>query len=559
MQLIIIHNNNRPGKNNFSLLRFAVSNRLIAEIIFDRPGKSIAHSDRGNAVIALPEQWQAKTPQLCRKIIYHNGHLRLCLNAAEKCKKTNGRFIISNGGFITATDWHRLNNILADYDADVTAVNVNPALSSYGEKVCITSTNNIAGFRRFYTNSIQPTPAPPDWPHHIFIKYPVLDKVLSDGRLPLSFAEFISRCTAKRLNLCYFNVGGEVLDLNTEAGLLKLLTANLHSTAHRLSLINRRYNNRANCTISDSARIVGRVVLGNNVNVGDNAVIVGPVVLADNVKIGSAAVVKTSIIDSDVSIPKGRFIRNRVIVRTRLKHKLLFQNDNADTGQNNSKAFAVTDTFTNNNFRTWPKLSYVGCWKRIADLTATSAVLLLFAPVIPVIAVVIKLSSPGPVFFRHKRQGLHRKEFYCLKFRTMVDGADKIQEKLRFKNQVDGPQFKAEDDPRVTVVGKFLRDTFIDEIPQFINILLGQMSVVGPRPSPKAENSLCPYWCDARLSVRPGITGLWQVQRTRQPGRDFQEWIYYDTEYVRNLSLSLDISICFRTVKKLVKSFLKQF
>jgi lipopolysaccharide/colanic/teichoic acid biosynthesis glycosyltransferase len=141
----------------------------------------------------------------------------------------------------------------------------------------------------------------------------------------------------------------------------------------------------------------------------------------------------------------------------------------------------------------------------------------------------------------------------------MFSGAEKIQERLRCKSQVDGPQFKVKNDPRVTAVGRFLRDTFIDEIPQFVNILRGQMSLVGPRPSPEKENSLCPYWRNARLSVRPGITGLWQICRTRQHGRDFQEWIYYDTEYVKRLSLWMDLYICWKTAGKLISNFIEQF
>jgi lipopolysaccharide/colanic/teichoic acid biosynthesis glycosyltransferase len=141
----------------------------------------------------------------------------------------------------------------------------------------------------------------------------------------------------------------------------------------------------------------------------------------------------------------------------------------------------------------------------------------------------------------------------------MRTGSDRIQEKLRVVSQVDGPQFKIKNDPRISTVGRFLRDTYIDEIPQFLNVLLGQMSVVGPRPSPEAENTLCPSWRDARLSVRPGITGLWQVCRTRKPEQDFQEWIHYDTEYVRRLSLAMDLSICRRTIKKMVESFISQF
>jgi lipopolysaccharide/colanic/teichoic acid biosynthesis glycosyltransferase len=115
------------------------------------------------------------------------------------------------------------------------------------------------------------------------------------------------------------------------------------------------------------------------------------------------------------------------------------------------------------------------------------------------------------------------------------------------------------DDPRITTVGRFLRETYLDEIPQFFNVLRGQMSVVGPRPSPEAENTQCPLWRDARLSVRPGITGLWQVSRTREAHKDFQEWIHYDTRYVREFSPWLDLWICWRTFRRMVENFISQF
>jgi lipopolysaccharide/colanic/teichoic acid biosynthesis glycosyltransferase len=146
-----------------------------------------------------------------------------------------------------------------------------------------------------------------------------------------------------------------------------------------------------------------------------------------------------------------------------------------------------------------------------------------------------------------------------MKFRTMRVGAADIQDKLRFVSEVDGPQFKMADDPRISTVGWFLRETYLDEIPQFFNVLCGQMSVVGPRPSPEAENTLCPSWRDARLSVRPGITGLWQVNRTRRPFRDFQEWIYYDTQYVEQLSPRMDLWICWRTFTRMLSNFAAQF
>jgi lipopolysaccharide/colanic/teichoic acid biosynthesis glycosyltransferase len=207
----------------------------------------------------------------------------------------------------------------------------------------------------------------------------------------------------------------------------------------------------------------------------------------------------------------------------------------------------------------WPGISYARFFKRIVDFFAAAMVLILFAPVLLLVALAIKLTSPGPVFYKDRRQGLRGKEFNCLKFRTMILGADKIQDILRIVSQVDGPQFKMDDDPRINNVGWFLRETYIDEIPQFFNVLFGQMSIVGPRPSPKSENTLCPFWRDARLSVRPGITGLWQVYRTRQPMKDFQEWIHYDIEYVRNLSLKMDLSICWKTAMKLLGNFLDQF
>jgi lipopolysaccharide/colanic/teichoic acid biosynthesis glycosyltransferase len=197
--------------------------------------------------------------------------------------------------------------------------------------------------------------------------------------------------------------------------------------------------------------------------------------------------------------------------------------------------------------------------KRAFDSVASVIVLVLFAPVVPIIVLVIKLASPGPVFFKDMRQGLYGEPFKCLKFRTMKVGASTMQDRLRILNQADGPQFMIKDDPRLSAVGRFLRETFIDEIPQFVNVLLGQMSVVGPRPSPESENRLCPFWRDARLSVRPGITGLWQVCRTRRPMKDFQEWIHYDVRYVRDLSLRMDLWICWRTAKKMAVKFISQF
>jgi lipopolysaccharide/colanic/teichoic acid biosynthesis glycosyltransferase len=186
--------------------------------------------------------------------------------------------------------------------------------------------------------------------------------------------------------------------------------------------------------------------------------------------------------------------------------------------------------------------------KRALDIVASAAGLVVLSPLLLVVAILVKLTSRGPVLYAHTRQGLGGKEFPCLKFRSMRTGADAIQAQLRARNEVDGPQFKMAQDPRVTRLGHWLRKTNVDELPQLLNVLVGHMSLVGPRPSPDQENQYCPAWRRARLSTRPGITGLWQVLRNREEcASDFQEWIYYDVEYARHRSFWLDLQILFYT------------
>jgi lipopolysaccharide/colanic/teichoic acid biosynthesis glycosyltransferase len=186
--------------------------------------------------------------------------------------------------------------------------------------------------------------------------------------------------------------------------------------------------------------------------------------------------------------------------------------------------------------------------KRCLDASIAFCGLVLLSPLLLLVAAAVKLTSAGPVLFGHVRQGLGGREFRCLKFRSMKVGAERMQSELRALNEVDGPQFKIKNDPRLTPVGGFLRKTNIDELPQLWNVLVGDMSLVGPRPSPDAENQLCPAWRRARLSVLPGITGLWQVLRERQnTASDFQEWIYYDMEYAKHRSLWLDLLILLYT------------
>jgi len=179
-------------------------------------------------------------------------------------------------------------------------------------------------------------------------------------------------------------------------------------------------------------------------------------------------------------------------------------------------------------------------------IAATGIILLL--PLLAAVALLIKLTSKGPVLFPHEREGKDGKTFQCLKFRTMVKDAHRQQRALYVRNQVDGPQFMLPDDPRITSVGRWLRATNIDELPQLINVFLGQMSLIGPRPSPFRENQICVAWRKARLSVRPGITGLWQICRHEREAGDFHQWIYYDMLYVRHMSFRVDLKIFMATL-----------
>jgi lipopolysaccharide/colanic/teichoic acid biosynthesis glycosyltransferase len=186
--------------------------------------------------------------------------------------------------------------------------------------------------------------------------------------------------------------------------------------------------------------------------------------------------------------------------------------------------------------------------KRAFDIVFSLVALAVTAPLYPIIAAAIVAEDGFPVFFAHRRETVGGRDFPCLKFRSMARSAENAKRPLESANRCDGPQFFVPDDPRVTRVGRVLRRLHLDELPQFLNVLAGHMSVVGPRPSPYRENQYCPAWREARLSVRPGVTGLWQVSRTRAAGRDFQEWIRYDLTYVAESSWALDLKIIARTI-----------
>jgi exopolysaccharide biosynthesis polyprenyl glycosylphosphotransferase len=188
--------------------------------------------------------------------------------------------------------------------------------------------------------------------------------------------------------------------------------------------------------------------------------------------------------------------------------------------------------------------------KRLLDLTGATVGLIVLAPFLALVALSIKMTSSGPVFFRQKRIGRDNEPFTLLKFRTMVDGADALKPTLQHLNEADGIMFKIAEDPRVTRIGRHLRRTSIDELPQLINVLRGEMSLVGPRPLVEDEDDQVIGWHRARLELTPGLTGPWQVMgRTTIP---FHEMIKLDYLYVAEWSLWNDIKLLIRTAPVVV-------
>jgi exopolysaccharide biosynthesis polyprenyl glycosylphosphotransferase len=184
--------------------------------------------------------------------------------------------------------------------------------------------------------------------------------------------------------------------------------------------------------------------------------------------------------------------------------------------------------------------------KRVLDVVVATLAIIVFAPVLLATAIAIRLESRGPVLFKQVRSGRNGRKFVMYKFRSMCTDAEKRLAELQHLNEMDGPVFKIKHDPRITRVGRFIRKTSIDELPQLFNVLFGDMSLVGPRPPLPTEVAQYEAWQRRRLSVRPGITGMWQV--SGRNAIDFSKWMELDLEYIDRWSLWLDVQILFRTV-----------
>jgi lipopolysaccharide/colanic/teichoic acid biosynthesis glycosyltransferase len=333
-----------------------------------------------------------------------------------------------------------------------------------------------------------------------------------------------------------FVIPGPAFNLRREAGYLGLTEGLLQPASATRS---RRPRLDGSARVASTAVLRGAVVVDAEAEVGERAVIIGPCVVGRGGRVGAGAVIAQAVVAPGTEVPAGAVARQTVVTEARASACALV--DDPGPREAASPIGRLRELGEANPFARLYGL------KGPAERAVCLVALALLGPLLVVLAILVKLSSAGPILYGDRREGRLGRPFRCWKFRSMRQDAHARQRDLADTNELDGPQFKVRDDPRVTPVGRWLRRLNLDELPQLWNVVRGEMSLVGPRPSPFRENQICVPWRDARLSVAPGITGLWQVCRDRREGADFHQWIYYDLLYVNHASPWLDIKILLAT------------
>jgi exopolysaccharide biosynthesis polyprenyl glycosylphosphotransferase len=199
-------------------------------------------------------------------------------------------------------------------------------------------------------------------------------------------------------------------------------------------------------------------------------------------------------------------------------------------------------------FRNTPNNALALAWKSFSEFWIAFAIIFLSSPMMLLVAILIKATSRGPVIFKQERVGLRGRKFYIYKFRTMVQNAEELKAALSTMNESDGPTFKIKKDPRITAIGRILRKTGLDEIPQLFNVLKGEMSLIGPRPPLPSEVEKYERWHLRRLSVKPGITCTWQIIPNRNEVV-FENWMKLDMQYIEDWSVKKDLMLILKTIK----------
>jgi lipopolysaccharide/colanic/teichoic acid biosynthesis glycosyltransferase len=417
------------------------------------------------------------------------------------------------------------------------------------ERVSFDTAGHVRGIQRFYDQAT--------WAFVSGISATMVPRacgVVSDDEIPRSLAELRQMLITRGVPSRDVPIEGMAVDLYEERG---MLAVNERLTLEAAAA---RQDDGFSTTsplcvgtghvIHANARMMGPIVVHPDAWIDSHATILGPAVVGAGARVNAGAVVAHAIIGPDSVVPANLVVRDRVWFKSAGEHiaaaaerpPLTFSERLARLSMDADHQTPVAHQQRRGAYRRYLTL------KRALDVCAAVVGLTLTAPLFLIISAAIWLESRGPVFYGDKREGLRGRLFKCWKFRTMYTGAHLAQHQFKALDHTDGPHFKVDRDPRVTRVGRVLRALNLDEIPQLFNVLNGEMSLVGPRPSPFRENQVCVSWRAARLSVRPGITGFWQVCRHNRSAGDFHQWIEYDLLYVQHLRFWLDLKILAATI-----------
>ena len=374
---------------------------------------------------------------------------------------------------------------------------------------------------------------------------PVSGNIMPIELIPASLVELRQQLVSRGMSSRDVLIKGGAFDLTKEHGLLAAMERSMFRVRNAAQGVRRASVVKlgGGHVIDPTVRLLGPIIIHPKVRIDANAVIVGPAILGEGCHVAADTVVAYALLGAQSRVPRGSVLRERS----------WFANVEDDACAVGERGVPVhTEQVARFSVEPYekpgripdeaPNLRYLAC-KRAFDAAVAGVSLIVLSPLFALVGLLVWLESKGPVFFSDEREGAGGRSFKCLKFRTMRNGTNERQHELKNRNHADGPHFKVTSDPRMTIVGRFLRATNVDEIPQLVNVLLGDMSLVGPRPSPFHENQVCVPWRQARLSVRPGITGLWQMCRRDRAAGDFHQWIEYDLLYVQHMSMLLDLKV----------------
>jgi lipopolysaccharide/colanic/teichoic acid biosynthesis glycosyltransferase len=421
------------------------------------------------------------------------------------------------------------------------------ASSGTKERVCLDATGQVRAIQRHYENAT--------WSSISGIAATLVPCACSDvteGQPPRSLAELRELLNSHGVPSRDVAIEGGAFDLREERGMLaaneQLLLAAATVRPDGDAAVLPIYVGRGH-QIHPTARVMGPVVIHPDAVLESNATVLGPAVVGTGARIGANAVIAHTTVGPDCVVAPNAVVRDRAWFR-HVGDAAFDNTERAPISYGERLARVTMDTHEPVPVPHQPApVSDRGslALKRSLDMTASALGLLICSPVLILVAIAVWVESRGPIFYGDEREGRFGRVFKCWKFRTMYTGAHLAQRELKALDHTDGPHFKVDRDPRVTRVGRVLRTLNLDELPQLWNVLTGEMSLVGPRPSPFRENQVCIPWRTARLAVRPGITGLWQVCRHNRSAGDFHQWIEYDLLYVQNLSFWLDVKILVAT------------